>query len=131
VDSLSFYDVETGLLVTGLDLGAVNRSTSDDTTMRVYNNSSAYQCENVTVLIIGSAADQLWLSDDGEVFTATIEVGDIPPQSYSPIFTLRRVTGQTATEQAFTAGLRAYPADWVSPVDSTTSGVTPLDTSDS
>lgn len=131
MDTLSFYNVETGAIITNLDLGAINRCTSADTQLRIYNNSTAYQCEQVTISATGVNADQLWLSTDGDVFYASVLVGDIPPRSYSPVFTLRRVTPLSAPEQAYTAGLSALPVGWISPVDSTTSGITPLDTSDS
>lgn len=131
MDSLSFYDVESGALITTLDLGAINRCTSDDTQLRVYNNSTSYQSEQVTVSATGTDEGQLWVSNDGDRFYASVLLGDIPPQSYSPPFTLRRVTPLSAPEQAFTASISALPVGWTSPVDTTTSGVTPLDTSDS
>lgn len=117
MDDLSFYDVENAVVVTTLDLGTIAPHSSDDTLLRVANNSTAYQAEDVTV---AATSIQLWLSVDGDNYTASIDLGDIPPNGTSSPFWLRRVT--PAGTGAQTGSLTATPASWSDPIDTSTSG---------
>lgn len=128
MEALVFYTYETVQALTALPFGAVAPRSSDDTLMRVVNASETYQAEDVAVVLSGPDATQMWLSLDGDVFSAAINVGDIPPSSASIIFTLRRVTPGTAPDGACTADLAATPTSWSTPIDHSSSGNLPLDT---
>lgn len=131
MDALSFYDVAAAAAITALDLGTVASASSDDTQLRVYNSSGAYQASDVVVSVTGSNATDLYLSVDGIVFTASAQVGDITPGGVSSIFWLRRVNDHFSTGGARTATLQATPGSWANPsADSGTSDIIPLDTSD-
>lgn len=132
MDALIFYDVANTVTATTLNLGTVAPATSDDTQLRVYNSSGSYEAGDVTVSITGTDADDLYLSTDGISFTATAQVGDIPPGGFSPIFWMRRITDSFSfTGSTCSATLQAIPASWTSPDDAVgTSEFIPLDTSD-
>lgn len=49
-----------------LAYGAVAPSSSDDTSLFVFNDSDSYQANDVIVTLDGHNADQLWLSLDGD-----------------------------------------------------------------
>jgi hypothetical protein len=128
--ALTFYDVQNSAATSYLDLGTVAAATSDDTQLRVYNTSGAYQAEDVTVALDGSSANDLYLSLNGDTFTATVKVGDIPPGAYSPVITVRRVTDHLNPAGVHTARLLATPARWSLPDDIGTSTTIPLDTTE-
>lgn len=130
MDPLIFYDVENAVILTTLALGSVAVSTSDDILLRVSNPNDIYQAEDVIVSVSGTEALQLWLSTDGDTFTATVEIGDIAPGGVSPTFWLRRVTPVSATGSC-TASLNAVPASWSYPVDTSTSDNVALDLGES
>lgn len=124
MDALSFYDVDNVALITTLDLGEVAPSSSDDITLRVVNISDQHQADDVTV---STDAPGLLLSVDGEVFTASIDVGGIVPKGTSAPFVLRRVTASTE-HGGGSATLTATPAAWTGSFDQSTSDNIPLDT---
>lgn len=128
MNSLTFYDVSTVSTPTTLTLDDAAPGSSDDTMLRVLNTSDLYQAEDVTVSLTGPDAIQLWLSTDGDTFTASIEVGDIAPGGTSATFWLRRVTPTTHSPGTCTAQLTATPTAWTSPVDTSGSTNIPLDT---
>lgn len=127
MDYLSFYDVETASDLTTLDLGAVAYMSSDDTLLRVLNNNALYQAEDVVVAFTGTDDLELWLSDDGENFAASLVVGDIPPSGSSGTFWLRRVTPSSGAPGNRTASITATAAGWTTPIDTSTSENIPLD----
>lgn len=127
MSALVFYDIENAVQITALNLGTVAPSSSDDTMLRLFNTDDNYQADNVTIAATGSDAIQLWLSTDGDVFTASITVGDIAPNGSSPPFWLRRVTPADAAPTG-NAALAATPASWSTTLDSTTSNNVFLDT---
>lgn len=131
MEALAIFDVVAAELTSAIDIGTVMASTSDDTTLRVYNISDLYQASEVTLTLAGVNPGQLYLSTDGENFTASITVGDIPPGAYSAVFVLRRVTHYMVQDGTYTATLVATPAAWSNPASSGTSDNIPLDTSDS
>lgn len=131
MDALTFFDVAANAGTTTVAIGTVAPGSSDDTQLRVYNNSDLYQAEDVTVSLDGPNQGQLYLSADGDVFTTSVDVGDIPPGAYSPPFWLRRVTAHMVANGSYSATLLATPAAWTSPTDAGTSANVPLDTSDS
>lgn len=131
MEALLIFDVAAGELTQSINIGTVMASTSDDTQLRIYNQSDLYQAADVTLTLDGPNEGQLYLSDDGEQFTASITVGDIPPGAYSAVFTLRRVTHYMVADGTYTATLVATPSSWVSPDSNGTTNNIPLDTSDS
>lgn len=130
MESLGFYDVEIATTTTTLDIGTVAPTSSDDSMLRVVNNSDLYQAEDVTVTVAGPDAIQLWLSNDGDNFSASIGVGDIPPGGLSGTFWLRRVTPANSALGARHAVVVATPNSWSNPVDTSTSGNVALSTED-
>jgi hypothetical protein len=131
MDALAIFDVVAAELTTTVDIGTVMASTSDDTQLRIYNPSDLYQAADVTLTFDGPNEGQLYLSTDGVHFTASINVGDIPPGAYSAIFVLRRVTHYMVGVGTYTATLVATPIAWVSPASNGSTDNIPLDTSDS
>lgn len=126
METLLFFDQDANAGTTALSLGTVAPHSSDDTQLNVVNGSDLYQAQDVTVTVSGDDAIQLWLSLDGDTFTASINLGDIAPRSASPTFWLRRVTSDDTG--ACTAALTATPAAWTDPIDTSTSTNIPLDT---
>lgn len=130
MDALTFFDVVANAATTSVGIGTVAPGSSDDTQLRVFNTSDLYQAEDVTVSLTGPNAGQLYLSDDGQLFTPSITVGDIPPGAYSPPFWLRRVTSHLVANGSYTANVVATPAAWTNPSSTGTSVNVPLDTPD-
>jgi hypothetical protein len=130
MEILYFYDYETVAALGALDLGTVPLGSSADTLMRVFNGSELYQAEDVTVTVTGAEAIQLWLSSDGDSFTAQLALGDIPPGALSSTFWLRRVTASTDNAGSCSATLRAVPTAWTNPMDTSSSTNIALDTED-
>lgn len=130
METLGFYDVENAAIPTTLAIGTVAPSSSDDTMLRVINNSDLYQAEDVTVTISGPDAIELWLSTDGDTYSSSIDVGDIPPGGVSGTFWLRRVTASDSASGGHSGSLVATPAGWASPVDTSASVNIPLTTED-
>lgn len=131
MESLVFYDYVTTDPITALALGVVAPRSSDDTVLRIGNTSDTYQAEDITVSVVSTGDDhQLWLSLDGDVFTASILVGDVPPNSLSGPFWLRRVTASTEPDGDCTAVIAAVPAAWTSTVDAGITENIPLATPD-
>lgn len=129
MDNLVFHDYTSGAGVTAVDLGAVAPSSSDDTMLRVANTSTTFQAENVTVSLSGEHASQIWLSADGDSFAATLDLGDIPPDSISAPFWVRRVTPSSGVGSC-TASLTATPQSWKYTLDTSTSDNVALHTPD-
>lgn len=82
-----------------LTFGPVAAGSSDDRPVRVFNASADYVAAAVTVTVtdpltddVVSGATQYLLSVDGDTFTATIGVGDLPPHAATAPIILRRVT---------------------------------------
>lgn len=115
MDALSFYDVAATGTTTGLDLGTIAPVSSDDTQLRIYNSSTSAQADNVIVTVDGDNDSDIYLSTDGARFTATAEVGDIAPGSYSSVFWMRRVTDSFALNGTYTATLHATAGSWSDP----------------
>lgn len=117
MDSLSIWDYTNLIKLGYVALGPAAVRSSDDTTLRVVNDSDIYQAQDVTVEAAGDSGDQLFVSLDGANFTATLALGDLPPGAASAPFWLRRVTASTATPGLHTATLAATPGSWVTPAD--------------
>lgn len=130
MESLAFYDPVTVTSPAAFALAAAAPGSSDDIQLRVLNTSELYQAEDVTVTVSGADSGELWLSLDGDVFTASIAVGDIPPGAACALFYLRRVTASTAGFGSRTAQLSAVPASWSNPADTSISDNVPLETGD-
>lgn len=128
MDSLAFYDIRSVAVIADLDVGDTAPASSDDTMLRVVNTSDLYQANDVTVTVDGADAVQLWLSTDGDTFTASIDVGDIQPGGSSLTFWLRRVTPSTASTGPCTAQLSASPTAWVNAADTSSSDNIALET---
>jgi hypothetical protein len=126
VEALTFYDFASPTAITALDLGAVAPRSSDDMQIRLFNSSDSYQASDVLIEITGDDTDQLYVSLDGETFTSTCGIGDIPPNAISAPFWLRRVTASTATTGPATATLSATPGAWTYPLDTTADDDVPL-----
>lgn len=129
MNTLSFYTDASTTVLSTLALGAVAPSSSDDTALRLFNNSDQYQAEDVSVTVSGDDVIQLWLSADGDDFSTSLALGDLPPQAFSAIFYLRRVTDSNDSG-ACTGTLSAAPSAWTNPVDTSVSPNTPLPTED-
>lgn len=133
MDALRFYVVETAsITLVSLQLGTVAPASSDDTLLRIQNISTLYQAQDVTVSFTTSLPDsvQLWLSDDGDTFAGSLDLGAIPPGGYSPTFWLRRVTPSTSSTGQRSGMLAAKCTQWTNPVDVSTSDNTPITTED-
>lgn len=130
MESLSFYEVEKAAEITGLVLGTVAPSSSEDLMLKVVNDSDIYQASEVSVSVTGDDAVQLWLSADGDTFGPTLELGDISPGGNSDAFWLRRVTVSTEPAAGCTATLAAVPAAWKDPIDTNASDNIPLTVED-
>ncbi len=130
-DTLAIYAATLGEPVPAgfFEWGTVVLRSSADLTFRVANTSLVYTAQAVSVAVVNtgpfedpSQADTHLLSRDGRSFTATLDLGDLPPGTTSAPLTLRRVTPSTsiltgpwtfevlATAEAFTAG-SPLPAD--------------------
>lgn len=127
MNTLIFYTYDDFTARASLPLGPVAPRSSDDLLMQVRNTSGSYQATEVTVAVSGDDAEQLLLSLDGDIFTPTITVGDIPPGAGGAVFTLRRVTPSTAVDGAASAVLTATPSGWSDAVDTSTSDNVDLD----
>jgi hypothetical protein len=133
MDNLIFYDFTNSAPIIALDLGTVAGRSSDDTIMRVANTSDTYQAENVIIAVAGDypeARSQLWVSTDGDIFTAQIDIGDIPPNSLSGPFWLRRVTASDTEANGYSASLSATPSGWSNTTDGSLSDNIGLSTPD-
>ena len=131
MESLVFYDYLSADPITSLTIGLVAPRSSDDTTLRIGNDSDTYQAEDVIVSVVDNGdGDQLWLSLDGDNFAASVLIGDIPPNSVSGPFWLRRVTPSTQADDTCTAELSALSAAWTYAADTGTSDNVPLATPD-
>lgn len=131
METLVFYEYTTSDVLIGLDFGAVAPRSSADTMLRIGNPSDIYQAEDVIVTVADDAdGGQLWISLDGDVFGTSIDLGDVPPNSVSGPFWLRRVTASTQADGECAATLRAYPTAWVYPIDNNASQNMPLNTPD-
>lgn len=118
MESLVFYDYVTTDPITSLELGVVAPRSSDDTVLRIGNTSDTYQAEDIVVAVEGVGDDhQLWLSTDGDSFASSIVVGDVPPNSLSGPFWLRRVSASTEPDGDCSAVLSAVPTAWTSTAD--------------
>lgn len=116
MDDLSFFGYLDPTQLTTVDLGTVAPRSSADVQIRVTNLNEDYTATAVAVGVDGPHADQLLLSVDGEVFTQTVALGDLPASASSAPFWLRRVTPSTATAGACTATLTATAQSWALPL---------------
>lgn len=135
---LEFYVSTSAEPLGNLSLGDCTPGSSDDFVLRVGNVSSDLQAQDVTVGIDADSTtqgDQLWLSLDGDVFTASVAIGDIPPGSISAPFFLRRITPSTFDNGGIWptgcfARVTASAADWIYPLDTSSSENVALATPD-
>ncbi len=116
---LVFYDAaDATTAITISNLGTCAPGSSADSQYFVYNTSDSFQANDVTITLAGPQADQIWLSLDGDRFTASVELGDIAPNAGSLPLYLRRVTPTgTAQGAACAAQLIATPSSWSDAVD--------------
>lgn len=123
-DTLAIYaaTVDEPVAEGFFDWGTVVCRSSADLIFRVANTSLVYTAESVSVAVADTGATEdptqastHLLSRDGRSFTATLDLGDLPPGTTSAPLTLRRVTPEfaitgpwtfevVATAEAFTAG---------------------------
>src|SRR4051794_9825245 len=102
-DKLSFWNMTLNKPPTKLDFNGKSaglpRRSSGDLTLIVKNQSGLYTASDVTVTIedttVAGARTQFLLSLDGISFTASLDLGDMPPNSVSTTFWLRRTTAST------------------------------------
>lgn len=128
MEELKFYKPSAAAQITALALTPAAPSSSDDILLRIANTSDLYQAENVVVSCDGSQDGRdLWLSLDGADFSASIEVGDILPGGLSLAFTLRRVSPSDTGVGLKQCTLKATPAGWTNPIDTSSSDDIPLD----
>lgn len=127
MDALTFYSYDDYTRRISLPLGPAAPRSSDDLALQVHNDSDTYQADDVVVTVGGTDSDQLFVSLDGDTFSQSITVGDIPPGAGSLVFTLRRVTASTADEGPASATLIATPGSWTSVVDNSASTNIALD----
>jgi hypothetical protein len=126
VAGLGFIDAETITAVTAISLGNVAPGSSDDSGVWITNDSD-YRAEDVTVTVSAvNDGDQLWLSLDGDSFSASIDVGDVAPGGASVPFWIRRVTASTDPIGGCSGTVVATPAAWTIPIDTSTSDNIPL-----
>lgn len=92
-----------------LDLGVVATGSSDDKLFRVYNDSDLYVATGV---VVSTVETTLYLSLDGVVFAAEVEIDTIDPNSASREVTLRRVTPRAALAGLYAAELILTPTAW-------------------
>lgn len=99
-DILTAWAVDASGELLNVQFGTVRPASAADRTFRVKNLSTAYTAREVAVSVQDSAhadATDLYLSLDGQTFTASVALGDLPPSATSPALTLRRVTPHDAT----------------------------------
>lgn len=132
MESLVFHDyASTDPLDFYYILGNAAPGSSSDVILRIGNTSDTYQAEDVKVSIKKQYSWQsLWLSVDGDAFFASIEIGDIPPDSLSPPFWLRRVTASSDGDGTRFAILDAKPSAWTTSAATGTSDNVGLSTPD-
>lgn len=80
----------------GISWGVVAPGSSADFKFRVFNASLLYQAVGIE-LSLPDDSDH-YLSDDGLVFAASLEVPPLAPRSNSDILTIRRVTPHAASD---------------------------------
>ncbi len=99
--------------------GSVPAGSSADLPFRLHNSSTTATAAGVTVSTVDtgttaspSVAAQHLLSTDGQHFTATLSLGDLPPAVSTAVLWLRRVTPADAQTGTFTFTVRAQIASW-------------------
>jgi hypothetical protein len=130
MNSLTVFDIDSGITATSIDIGTVGAGSSDDTILRIYNTSDAATAEDVTLSLDGDQQEQLYLSLDGDIFGTSIDLGDIPPSGFSPVFTLRRVTASVTVDGPCAADLVITPVGWSTTADQSISTNIALDETD-
>lgn len=95
-----------------MDFRLVPRRSSGNFPLRVRNQSKDYTAIGVTLSVDGVGADQIWLSRDGTVFASYVDLGDLPPDAWSPMLWLRRNTPASAALGPMEAKLHASAASW-------------------
>lgn len=113
-DRLSLWGVARDARLARIDFTTVPARSSNDTTLRVKNESSSYRARDVTVAFTAGPNDpyEFFLSLDGETFTASVTLGDLAPTAFSRSITLRRVTPSTTAPGSYRCNLRASATSW-------------------
>lgn len=101
-----------------LDWGNVPQNTTADRQFRIKNISSSLTANNIT-LSLDALSDatptnvsQHVLSSDGVTFSATLPIGNIAPNTISPVYTLRRVTAANAALSIWALRFNADATSW-------------------
>lgn len=100
------------------DWGDTPRSSSADRTCRVKNMSATLTAEAITLAFDAltdttpSVPAQFLVSEDGTTFTATADLGDLPPGGISPILTVRRNTPTNAALSVWEPRVIAQASSW-------------------
>lgn len=113
MDALALWGYSRDAEILVVDFGTVPRRSSDELQVRVKNLSTSYTATDVVVSIVGALDWHYYLSLDDDVFTATVELGDLAPGDLSDGITVRRVTPTTAPLGEHTVDIRATPASWI------------------
>ncbi len=112
MDTLIFWMYAADGAVDSLTFGNSPRRSSSDVMFRLRNLSALYTAQDVTVTITGERAHTYYLSLDGDLFTAQIELGDLAPGTYTEGITLRRVTPSDAPLGDEAVKVIATAASW-------------------
>lgn len=100
-----------------LDWGDVVRSTTQDRTFRVKNNSSTLTANsiNIAASALTDAAPTLitqYTFSDGGAFGASVTVTSLSPGAISGVITVRRTTPSNAALSLWTLRITADPGSW-------------------
>lgn len=100
-----------------LDWGDATRGTSADKLFRIKNSSATLTANSIVlspqVLTDTSptVSSQMTLSDGG-AFTGSLNIGNIAPDTISPVITLRRTTLANATLSLWAGRININPGSW-------------------
>lgn len=96
-DTLALWSYSADVRVIEIDLQSpVAPRSSEDYVYRAKNRSTVYTAHNIEVSFSGDASEWL-VSLDGEVYTSSVNIGDLEPLALSGAIWLRRVTPSDAS----------------------------------
>lgn len=114
-DLLALWGVTRDARIVRLDWGTVPPRSSGDVKIRVKNESTQYTAHDVTVSledVTAGAAARFLLSLDGNAFTATVNLGDLPATAISAVVWIRRATPSDAATGPTNCQLRVHATAW-------------------
>lgn len=114
-DIVALWGVTRDAQLSTIDFGDVPARTSEEITFRVKNRSGVYTAMGVYVSAETGDSEDIYLSTDGRVFAARVDLGPLLPGAVSPPIIMRRTTAATAAPGAKTCNVRAGATGWTDP----------------